>query len=256
MPIAHLAPRAPPRRARTRPRGRRDDGALTYAELLAARPARRRAAGGAGRPRGARGCAPGAAFGVALHAAWLARAVPVDCPARSARDHARREGASTARDRGPTRRELATTSAPRSCSSPRARAGAQARRADLRQLAVERARLGRGARARPRGALAVHAAARARRRPVDPRSAARHLRDDGDRPRALRRRPGRATRSDRRSRRRSSRSSRRRSQRLLDAGLRTPAAPALGAARRRADHQRAAGRAPPPRRARRSRPTG
>ena len=63
---------------------------------------------------------------------------------------------------------------------------AEAGRADLRQLAVERARLGDRARARPERALAVRAAALARRRPVDPR-AQRDLRHDGDRPRALRR---------------------------------------------------------------------
>ena len=96
----------------------------------------------------------------------------------------------------------------------------------------------------PRRALALHAAAEPRRRPVDP-AALRDLRDDRDRPRALRDRPRARTRSAAATARRSSRSSPRRSPRLLDAGLARPARAALGAARRRAAAARAAASAPP-----------
>ena len=102
----------------------------------------------------------------------------------------------------------------------------QAGRADLRQLAVERARLGRRARPRSRRALAVHAAAVARRRPVDP-AAQRDLRDDGRRARRLRRGRGRR-RARSTAARRSSRSCRRRSRACSTPGWSDP--PALRAA--------------------------
>ena len=199
-----------------------DGRTLTYAELLDA--ARRRGAPAARarrarrRPRRASRCRPGAEFAVALHACLRlgAVAVPVDLRLGDEERAARAATCAVTVDApldGPEAdAPLADThdlDAVAAVVHTSGTTGDRPRgRADVRQLAVERARLGRRARPRPRRALALRAAARARRRPVDP-AAQRDLRDDGGRPRRFDTDARRSTAL--RAARRSSRSSRRRS---------------------------------------------
>ena len=207
------------------------DGALTYAELHARRatPPRRCGAGRrAGRPRRRSRCRPGVDFVVALHACLLlgAAVVPVDLrlrPPSGARAPARaRRRRAAARD-GRRRRarrahDLDATAIVVHTSGTTGRA--QAGRADLRQLALERAGLGARARRSTRderwlctlplshvGGLAILL-----RSAIYGTTAVVHERFDAD-PRWRR---SSATAS------RSSRSCRRCSRALLDAGLRAP----------------------------------
>ena len=210
---------------RTRSRSRPPTGAQTYARARRRRDARGRArAAGARRAAPAIAsrsrCPPRAPFVEALHGCLRlgAVAVPIDLRLSEAERTARiercavvvdaplyrasdRAGAAARRvpaaagSSGPHTHDLDATAIVVHTSGTTVRR--PARRADLRQLAVERARLGRRARPRPRRALAVHAAAVARRRAVDP-PAQRDLRDDGRRARRLRRAPCRGRAASRR----------------------------------------------------------
>ena len=186
---------ARPARARDASRSRPRTGALTYAQLDAA-------ATRAARRLSALGVRPGDRVALALparravrrgaarlHAPRRGRGAGRPAPVRGrARARAvegcarRRRRAAASGARGPPARAARTaTPRPRRDRDRRAHlrhdVRAPAGRADVRQLAVERARLGRRARPRSRRALAVHAAAVARRRAVDP-PAQRDLRDD------------------------------------------------------------------------------
>ena len=225
-----------PRAAARAPRPASRSTTLTYARAAARA---RRAAGGRRARRapgdrvGARARRPGEDFVVALHACLLARrargagrpaadrapsaprastcCVDAPLPAGAAAEGAAPRAAHDLDAPAIVVHTSGTTSAPKPI------------RADLRQLAVERARLGGRARRRPGRALAVHAAARARRRPVDPAAL-------GD----LRRRPRSSTSASTTERvlaalrdptaRRSSRSSRRRSRACSTPGCAHPPA--------------------------------
>ena len=258
--LARAAARAPRRASRSR----RPRSALTYAR--AARRRRRAARGelaargvAAGRARRDRAARRACDFVVALHACLLlgAVAVPGRPAARRARARARRgaaravvvdeplAGATAARRAASARHDL---DASRSSSTPPARPRApQAGRADLRQLAVERARLGRRARRSTRDERWLCALPLvARRRAVDPRCA-RDLRHDRGRARALRRPT--ASLHALRERRRHARLARRRrrSRGCSTPGCARPPRAALRAARRRPVPARAArARAPRP----------
>ena len=170
--------RARPRRAATPRR------ALTYARAARAARAPPASSPRAARRRGPRRrsrCRPGVDFAVAPARRLLlgALAVPVDLRLRPAERAGRRRAVAVERRRSTRRGDGAARRAPPVTTStrPRRRAHlrhdrrAQAGRADLRQLAVERARLGASRSALdPRRALAVRAAAVARRRAVDPRA--------------------------------------------------------------------------------------
>ena len=231
---------------------------LTYAQLLgeAARAARKLAGRGVGAgDRVGIELPPGEAFCVALHACLLLGAVAVPIDVRLGVE----ERLEVARGAafvvaGPVDGDEADVRLKRwhdldavaivvhtSGSSGRAEAG----RADLRQLAVERARVVRRRSAWTPGALALRAAAVARRRAVD-RPAQRDHRDDRDRPRALRHRAGRSTSSAARGRRDDglARADDARSA-CSTPGCATPPRAALGAARRRARRAGAASGARP-----------
>ena len=202
-----LAARAPPRARPERPRACNGAHATPSCST--------RADGVAARALPRRGVGPGDRVAIALPPGedFASRCTPCCGSARSpcpstcgctrpsaARSRGRATSSSTRRSAiarpAPTSSwpSSTTSTRPRSSSTPRARA-ARPRPIELTYGNWLWSALGSAVAlgARPRGALAVHAAARARRRAVDP-DAQRDLRDDGDRPRALRRRPRAATR--------------------------------------------------------------
>ena len=149
--------------------------ALRYADLLARADAGARRLAARGARAGDRvGVAlpAGEAFAVALHACLRLGAVVVPLDLRLPDDErARRAGAAPSSSRRRSTRATATSARPcraqHDLGAPaivvlheRDERGVQARRADLRQLALERARVGDRARLPARRALAVRAAAR------------------------------------------------------------------------------------------------